>query len=374
MEAVGRLAGGIAHDFNNLLTSILGFSRLVYDKLDDGHPLREDLEEVLRAGDRAAMLTRQLLAFSRKQMIQAQPVNLNTIVVDMDKLLRRTLGEDIELVTLIDCDDATVKADPGLIEQMIMNLAVNSRDAMPHGGKLVIRTTRINLDEGYCGDHVEVQPGEYAVLSVRDTGIGMTDDVREHCFEPFFTSKEKGKGTGLGLTIVYSVVKQFGGFLDVITGPQAGTEIAVYFPVTDLPYEARVPREEIDLPRGRETILVVEDEDTVRRLTVRILESLGYRVLQAAHGGEALLLCERHLEPIHLILSDVVMPQIGGPELIERLQKIRNDFKVLYMSGFTDMPFVERNAGERGSLLMVKPFTKNTLALKVRSVLDSPRR
>ena len=374
MEAVGRLAGGIAHDFNNLLTSILGFSRLVYDKLDEGHPLREDIEEVLRAGDRAATLTRQLLAFSRKQMIQAQPLNLNTIVVDMDKLLRRTLGEDIELVTLIECDDATVKADAGLIEQVLMNLAVNARDAMPKGGKLVIRTTRITLDTGYCNDHVDARPGEYAVLSVHDTGVGMTEEVREHCFEPFYTSKEKGKGTGLGLTIVYSVVKQFGGFIDILSAPKAGTEIAVYFPITDLPREARAPREEVELPRGRETILVVEDEDTVRRLTVRILESLGYKVLQAAHGGEALLICERFTDPIHLILSDVVMPQIGGPELIERLQKLRSDFKVLYMSGFTDMPFVERNAGERGTLLMVKPFTKNTIALKVRSVLDSPRK
>jgi PAS domain S-box-containing protein len=370
MEAIGRLAGGIAHDFNNLLTSILGYSRLVTDELENGNPIKSDMEEIIHAGERAAALTKQLLAFSRKQMIQLQPINLNAVVLDMDKLLRRTLGEDIELVTLIDNEMGCINADAGLIEQAVMNLAVNARDAMPKGGSLTIQTATVRLDEEQCRSRVNVEPGEYVMVSVRDTGMGMSNEVKDHCLEPFFTTKEKGKGTGLGLSIVYSIVKQFGGFIDIETSPKNGTDIRMYLPAVEAAACELVARERVALPRGSETILVVEDEETVRRLAVRILESLGYQVLQARHGGEALLICERFEKPIQLVLSDVVMPHLGGQELIERLRRIRKDFKVLYMSGFTDEAFVRNAKDGQESALLLKPFTQETLAVRVRQILD----
>ncbi len=371
MEAIGRLAGGIAHDFNNLLTSILGYSHLVWDELDEGHPMRSDLDEIIRAGDRAAALTKQLLAFSRKEMIQAKPVNLNAVVMDLDKLLRRTLGEDIELVTVVDSEMGRVKADAGLLEQVVMNLAINARDAMPKGGTLTIQTSIIKLSAALAKNHPDARPGEYVALTVRDTGVGMSEEVREHCFEPFYTTKEAGKGTGLGLSIVYSIIKQFDGFVEIESQVNAGTAIHLYLPsIKDSPLNIPT-RELVELPRGTETILVVEDEDTVRRLVIRLLESLGYQVLQARHGGEALIICERHKGRIHLVLTDVVMPSIGGQELIERLLKIRTDFKVLYMSGFTDAHFVERGLGDQRAPLLVKPFTNEALAKKVRNVLDA---
>ncbi len=371
MEAIGRLAGGIAHDFNNLLTSILGYSRLIRDELGDGHPLSVDVDEVCRAGERAAALTKQLLAFSRKQMIQPQAISLNTVVMDMDKILRRTLGEDVELVTLLDDQMSYANADTGLFEQVIMNLAINARDAMPKGGSLTIQTQTVTIDDEYCSQHVDAKPGDYVLLSVRDNGEGMSDDVREHCFEPFYTTKETGKGTGLGLSIVYSVAKQFGGFLDIDTAPGRGTEVKVYLPVVRPPAGRAAPRAEADLPHGTETILVVEDEDTVRRLTVRMLESLGYHVLQARHGGEALLICERHKERIDLVLTDVVMPHIGGQDLVERLKVIRHDFKVVFMSGFTDEAFAHGTPDGHSASLILKPFTQETLAVRVRNMLDS---
>jgi PAS domain S-box-containing protein len=370
MEAIGRLAGGIAHDFNNLLTSILGYSRLVTDELEDGNPIKSDMEEIIHAGERAAALTKQLLAFSRKQMIQLQPINLNAVVLDMDKLLRRTLGEDIELVTLIDNEMGCINADAGLIEQAVMNLAVNARDAMPKGGSLTIQTATVHLDEKQCRGRINVEPGDYVMVSVRDTGMGMSNEVKDHCLEPFFTTKEKGKGTGLGLSIVYSIVKQFGGFIDIETSPKTGTDIRMYLPAVEAAACEMVARERVALPRGNETILVVEDEETVRRLAVRILESLGYQVLQARHGGEALLICERFDKPIQLVLSDVVMPHLGGQELVERLRKIRQDFKVLFMSGFTDESFVRNAKAGQEVALLLKPFTQETLAVRVRQILD----
>lgn len=370
MEAIGRLAGGIAHDFNNLLTSILGYSRLVTDEIDEGNPMRADMEEIIHAGERAAALTKQLLAFSRKQMIQLRPTNINAVVLDMDKLLRRTLGEDIELVTLIDNEMGCINADAGLIEQAVMNLAVNARDAMPKGGSLTIQTATVPIDEKQCRERVNVEPGEYIMISVRDTGTGMSKEIRDHCLEPFFTTKEKGKGTGLGLSIVYSIVKQFGGFIDIETSTATGTDIRMYLPAVEASVCEIAAREKVALPRGNETILVVEDEETVRRLAVRILESLGYQVLQARHGGEALLICERYEKPIHLILSDVVMPHIGGQELIERLRQIRQDFRVLYMSGFTDESFVRNSKDGREAELLLKPFTQESLAVRVRQSLD----
>jgi len=370
MEAVGRLAGGIAHDFNNLLTSILGFSRLISENLEPGHPMRADVEEIIRAGERAAALTKQLLAFSRKQAIQARPVYLNAILLEIDRLLRHTLGEDIELVTAAGSEPTCVRADSGLLEQVVMNLAINARDAMPRGGKLTIHTDTVLLDEAYCRTRVRCTPGRYALLSVSDTGTGMSPEILEHCFEPFFTTKERGKGTGLGLSIVYSIVNQFGGFLDIDSIEGKGTEVRIYFPCAEAP-SGRGPAEETQtIPRGTETILVVEDEDTVRRLTVRILESLGYRVLEARHGGEALLICERHKERIHLVLSDVVMPHIGGPDLVKRLREIRSDFRVLFMSGFTDTPFVEQEPDGQKAPLIFKPFTQEALANRIRSILN----
>ena len=370
MEAVGRLAGGIAHDFNNLLTSILGFSRLISENLEPGHPMRSDVQEIIGAGERAAALTKQLLAFSRKQAIQSRPVYLNAVLLEIDRLLRHTLGEDIELVTAAGPEMACVRADSGLLEQVVMNLAINARDAMPKGGKLTIHTDTVTLDEAYCQTHVRCTPGRYALLSVADTGTGMPPDVLEHCFEPFYTTKERGKGTGLGLSIVYSIVSQFDGFIDIDSVEGKGTAIRIYFPCVPPPSGQTAAGETQDLPHGTETILVVEDEDTVRRLTVRILESIGYRVLEARHGGEALLICERHKEPIHLVLSDVVMPHIGGPDLVKRLREIRSDFRVLFMSGFTDTPFVEQGPDGHKAPLIFKPFTQEALANRIRSVLN----
>ncbi len=370
MEAIGRLAGGIAHDFNNLLTSILGYSRLIKDELPEGSPFTNDLDEVINAGERAAALTRQLLTFSRKQAVQTRPVKLNGVVMDMDKLLRRTLGEDIELVTILDSEMGFANADTGLLEQIIMNLAINARDAMPRGGTLTIQTSTANLNDHFCACHAGVKPGRYVLLSVRDTGMGMSREIYERCFEPFFTTKEKGKGTGLGLSIVYSIVEQLNGFITVDSAPDRGSAFTAYFPAVAAATEKSQAYERIELPRGQETILVVEDEEAVRRLTVRLLESLGYKVLQARHGGEALLICERHEGQIDLVLTDVVMPHIGGQELVQRLMQIRKDFKVLYMSGFTDTAFVSREEGQGKTPLILKPFTNEALARRVRDMLD----
>ncbi|MBN1270037.1 MAG: PAS domain S-box protein [Kiritimatiellae bacterium] len=370
MDAVGRLAGGIAHDFNNLLTSVLGYSRIVHDQLGDGHPLQADLAEISRAGERAVNLTKQLLAFSRKQTVEARSLSLNAVVMDVDKLLRRTLGENIELVALLDSEMAYVKADAGLLEQVILNLAVNARDAMPEGGSLTIRTATIELSPEDCLTRVEVRPGRYVLLSARDTGVGMTPEVRDQCFEPFYTSKPQGKGTGLGLSIVYGIIKQFGGFIELDTSPGRGTEVRIYLPAAGPPAGMPEPRAKVELPRGTETILVVEDEETVRRLTVRILQSLGYNVIDAAQGGEALLICERHRAPIDLVLTDVVMPHIGGPEMVKRLRGIRSDFEVLYMSGFAEDAFVQGELGHDSPRFIAKPFTHEALALKVRAILD----
>jgi CheY-like chemotaxis protein len=303
-------------------------------------------------------------------MIEPRPINVNAIVLDMDKLLRRTLGEDVELITLIDNEMGCINADAGLIEQTIMNLAVNARDAMPKGGSLTLQTTTVRFDEKQCRGRINAEPGEYVMVSVRDTGMGMSSETRDHCMEPFFTTKEKGKGTGLGLSIVYSIVKQFGGFIDIESSPGMGTDIRMYLPAVDAAACDTGARDRVALPRGTETILVVEDEETVRRLAVRILESLGYQVLQARHGGEALLICERFEKPIQLVLSDVVMPHLGGQELIERLRKIRHDFRVLYMSGFTDESFVRNAKDGQEVALLLKPFTQETLAVRVRQILD----
>ena len=371
MEAVGRLAGGIAHDFNNSLTVIKGYSQLSVMELKQDDPLRGNIEEIQKAAERAANLTRQLLAFSRRQVLEMKVLDLNTSLKDVDKMLRRIIGEDIELVTLLADDLGKVKTDPGQIEQVIMNLAVNARDAMPNGGKLTIETVNVILDEEYARNHVAVKPGHYVMLSVSDTGCGMGPEVKERIFEPFFTTKEKGKGTGLGLSTVYGIVKQSGGNIWLYSEPGHGTTFKIYLPSVDEPIEEVAEKAAIDeIPRGNETILIVEDDEAVRKLAVRVLEKQGYTVLESHQEFEAMSFCKEREDPIHLILMDVVMPEMSGRQLIESLKQMRQDFKVLYMSGYTDNAIVHHGVLEKGVNFIQKPFTFEGLARKVREVLD----
>jgi two-component system cell cycle sensor histidine kinase/response regulator CckA len=371
MEAVGKLAGGIAHDFNNLITIIKGYGQISIDELKEGDPLKANLREIHKAAERAAALTRQLLAFSRRQIMEMKILNINGILADIEKMLRRIIGEDIQLVTVLAEDVGSVKSDPGQIEQVILNLAVNAKDAMPSGGTLTIETANAELDEAYARHHAAVTPGLYVMVSVSDTGVGMTQEVRERVFEPFFTTKEMGKGTGLGLSTVYGIVKQSGGNIWVYSEPGMGTTFKIYLPRVDEPLsemESRVIVEE--LPFGSQTILIVEDEDEVRRLATLILRKQGYNVLEASNGGEALLICERHKSPIDLLLTDVVMPGMSGREVAKRLARLHQVMKVLYMSGYTDNAVAHHGILEKGIAYIQKPFTVRDLAAKVREVLD----
>jgi two-component system cell cycle sensor histidine kinase/response regulator CckA len=371
LESIGRLAGGVAHDFNNLLTIIKGNSQLSLMDLKEEDPLRENLEEVVRASDRASDLIRQLLAFSRRQILEMRVLDLNTVLRDMDKMLHRLIGEDIELITLLADDLGRVKTDPGWVEQIIMNLAVNARDAMPSVGKLTIETANVELDEAYARNHIAVTPGRYVMLSMSDTGVGMTPEVRQQVFEPFFTTKEKGKGTGLGLSTVYGIVKQSGGNIWVYSEPDKGTTFKIYLPRVDEPLEELGERAEVkEVPRGTETILICEDEEDVLKLAGRILSGQGYTVLQASSTSKALEICKEQTQPIHLILTDVVMPQMSGRELLEQCRKVRVDFKILYMSGYTDYAITHHGVLEKGVNYIQKPFTVDGLARKVRAVLD----
>ena len=375
MEAVGHLAGGIAHDFNNLLTVISGNCELSLLELKEGDSLKGNIEEIKAAVDRATSLTRQLLAFSRRQILDTKVLDLNTIIRDLDKMLRRVIGEDIELVTLLSDGLGTVKTDPGWMEQVIINLAVNARDAMLSGGKLIIETTNVELDESYAHSHVAMKPGRYVKLCVGDTGIGMSPEVREHLFEPFFTTKEKGKGTGLGLSTVYGIVMQSGGNIWVYSEPGLGTTFKIYLPRVDESFEEmreKVTRQE--LPCGGETILVVEDEEDVRRLAVRVLERQGYTVLETSCGDDALVLSKERKEPIHMILTDVVMPGMSGRQLADQLLPLHPKMKVLYMSGYTDNAIVHHGVLEEGINYIQKPFTIDGLARKVREVLEKDPR
>ena len=371
IEAIGRLAGGIAHDFNNLLTVIKGYSQLSLLETEEGGPLRENIEEIKKAAEKAADLTRQLLAFSRRQILEMKVLDLNNLLVDLDKMLHRLIGEDIGLITLLADDLGRVKTDPGWVEQIIMNLAVNARDAMPNGGKLTIETANVELDEAYARGHIAVKPGRYVMLSVSDTGVGMTPEVKQQVFEPFFTTKEKGKGTGLGLSTVYGIVKQSGGNIWVYSERGQGTTFKIYLPRVDEPLEElkeRLVKEEF--PQGKETVLVVEDEEAVRQLAVRILKRQGYTVLDTPDGDSALVICEERKEPIHLILTDVIMPGMSGRQLVDRCSQVRQDFKVLYMSGYTDNAIVQHGVLVEGINYIQKPFTVDALARKVREVLD----
>jgi two-component system cell cycle sensor histidine kinase/response regulator CckA len=372
MEAVGALAGGVAHDFNNLLTAILGYCNLMLDDVPKEDPLRQDLEEIRSAGERAAALTRQLLAFSRRQMLQPQIVDINTLVRQLEKLLHRLLSEDIVLVTALAPDLHTVKVDPASIEQVLVNLAVNSRDAMPEGGQLTIETANVELDSAYAETHVTVIPGQYVMLAVGDTGEGIDAATKARIFEPFFTTKEQGKGSGLGLATVYGIVKQSGGYIWVYSEVGHGTVFKVYFPLAESHASAaHQAGSDADLKRqGWETVLLVEDEDAVRALAREVLRRYGYVVLEARHGVDALRLAERHTDDIHLMITDVVMPHMSGRELAERLCSVRPNMKVLFMSGYTDHAVMNR-ALTPGSSFLQKPFTPETFARKVRQVLDA---
>ena len=372
MEAIGQLAGGIAHDFNNLLTVIKGYSQIASMELKEGDPLKERIELIKRAADRAADLTRQLLAFSRRQILEFKVIDLNTALRNLEKMLRRVIGEDIELVIHLPEDLGGVKTDPGQIEQVIMNLTVNAKDAMPSGGKLTIETANVELDEEYARNHVAVKTGGYVMLAVSDTGMGMTPEVRNRVFEPFFTTKEEGKGTGLGLSTVYGIVKQSGGNIWVYSELGKGTTFKMYFPRVDEPLDEISEKVTVrkGLLRGSETILVVEDEEEVRKLIVRGLEGQGYRVLDAPQGFDAFLIGEEHQGPIHLLVTDVVMPKMSGRELAERILEILPEVKVLYMSGYTDNTIVHYGMLEKGVNYIQKPFTVEGLVQKVREVLD----
>jgi len=370
MEAVGRLAGGVAHDFNNLLTIINGYAQLLIEPISPQDPRRGHLKEILTAGERAASLTRQLLAFSRRQVLEPRVLNLNSVLADVAKMLRRLIGEDVELVATLKPDLGRVKVDPGQIEQVIMNLAVNARDAMPQGGKLFVETSNVEIDANYARSHSPMMPGKYVMVAVSDTGCGMDLETQAHAFEPFFTTKEKGHGTGLGLATVYGIVKQSGGFIWVYSVPGRGSTFKIYLPVVEEALPTAEPAEvPAELAKGSETVLVVEDEGGVRSLVCEALASHGYKVLEAAGAASALEISEKYTEPIHLLLTDVVMPQTGGKELAKGFSTLHPETKVLYMSGYTDDAIVRHGILERGTSFLQKPFQPRALLLKIREVL-----
>jgi len=372
MESIGLLAGRLAQDFNNLITVIQGYCDLLERKLPSGSPLLGELEQIRLVSKQAATLTRQLQAFSRKQIMRPRPINLNEVVTDMKNLLPRILGDDIELFTLLDPALDVVKADPGLVKQVIMNLAQNSRDAMPRGGRLAIETENVTLDAAYASEHLEVIPGPYVMLTVSDTGIGMDTATQARIFEPFFTTKEPDKGTGLGLSTVYGIIKQSGGNIRVYSEPGQGATFKIYLPQVE---EAAIPIQNAVAPaeflQGQETILVVEDEDSLREMICQTLRSYGYTVLEAHHGSEAILLCARYKGPIHLVLADVVLPGMNGAELRERLATLGRKMEVLFMSGYTEDTTALEGLSTAGAPFIEKPFKPNVLVSKIREVLDT---
>jgi signal transduction histidine kinase/CheY-like chemotaxis protein len=372
MEAVGRLAGGIAHDFNNLLTVITGYSQLLLGRRGSDAPDRVEIEEINTAGARAAALTRQLLAFSRRQVLQPKVLELNAVVGNMERMLRPLIGEDIALHTVLQPQLGRVLADPGQIEQVIMNLAVNARDAMPHGGRLTIETANVELNETYARRLLTITPGPHVLLAVSDTGCGMDAETQKRIFEPFFTTKERGKGTGLGLSTVYGIVKQSGGSIWVYSEPGRGTTFKIYLPRVEAPAESVEPdTARARPPTGTETILLVEDEAGVRSLGRAALQVYGYTVLEATDGDEAIRICDGRRDAIHLLVTDMVMPEMDGRTLAERLTARLPRMKVLYLSGYAGGAIVENGLLNTGAAFLPKPFTPLTLARKVREVLDA---
>jgi len=370
MEAVGRLAGGVAHDFNNLLTVITGYGDRIIERLDEHDPLRRGLDAIKKAADRAASLTEQLLAFSRQQVLAPKVLDLNAVVMNMDKLLRRLIGEDIELRTVLGRTLGRIKADQSRIEQVLMNLAVNARDAMPQGGTLTIETANVDLDASYVARFIWLVPGPYVMITVADTGCGMDLETKARLFEPFFTTKAQGKGTGLGLSTAYGIVKQSGGYIWVESEPNQGATFRICLPRVDEAVEHPVAERAVRrAPRGTETILLVEDEDDVRQLLREVLDSFGYTVLEARNGLEALALADEH-PGLDLLLTDVVMPLMSGRDLANRLVQRRGELKILYMSGYTDDTIIQHGVLEPGTAFLQKPFSPSILARKVREVLD----
>jgi len=366
MEAIGQLAGGIAHDFNNLLMGITGYSELAMLKLDSDDPSINYFKEIIKSADRAASLTRQLLAFSRKQILEPRIINCNEIIINMEKMLRRIIGENIDLVTVTAPELWSVKVDPGQIEQVMMNLVVNARDAMPKGGKLIIETANIEIDSRQSRKYPDLKPGSYILISVSDNGSGMTEEVKSKIFDPFFTTKKPGKGTGLGLATVYGIIKQSGGHISVSSEIGKGTSFKIHLPMVVDEAQSISSKVDVDkLPRGSETILVVEDEDVVRNLACKILMKQGYDVLEAQSGDDALLMCQSLKTSIDMLVTDVIMPNMGGPELYNRLREIYPLVKALFMSGYTDDKVLNRRIP-----YLQKPFELSTLAVKVREILD----
>ncbi len=374
MEAVGRLAGGIAHDFNNVLTAILGTGELLLADLPTHDPHRSDIEEILQAANRAAALTRQLLAFSRRQVLQPKVVDLNALMQNLERMLRRLIGEDVELVTVLAPEIGRVRADPSQLEQVLLNLCVNARDAMPHGGRLVIETANVSLAPDTTPEGVPIVPGDYVMVVVTDTGVGMDAETRAHLFEPFFTTKAIGQGTGLGLAMVYGVVKQSGGYITVTSQPEQGACFRIYLPRVASTAEAAAETPAPVPAGGGETVLLVEDEPSVRRLNRRALETAGYTVLEAADGAEAVTLAAGFEAPIHLLLTDVVMPGLNGLDLAKRLKAHRPSLQVVYTSGYPDTAHTADAGIEDDAPFLQKPYSADALTRKVREVLEVPRR
>ncbi|HTE16788.1 MAG TPA: ATP-binding protein, partial [Armatimonadota bacterium] len=370
MEAVGRLAGGVAHDFNNMLAVINGYSELCLSMLPPESPLSPSLEEIRKAGNRASALTRQLLAFSRKQLLKMQPLDLNDVAQNMSKMLRRLIGDHIDLQYALSPSPACIKADLSQTEQVIMNLVVNARDAMPAGGTLSVAVHAEELRAAAEAVGQMAPPGRYVALSIRDTGAGMEKALIPHIFEPFFTTKPVGEGTGLGLAMVLGIVQQSGGYIQVSSRPGEGTLFRILFPALEQPQVDGSPPAAAPLPGGTETVLLVEDDEAVRGLVRTVLQMHGYTVLEAADAGDALLLCERHRDSIDLVLTDMVMPGLSGNEVVELLREYGAPFKVLYMSGYTDDAVVRRGVLTAEMELIQKPFTPDALARKVRETLD----
>lgn len=380
MEGIGRLAGGIAHDFNNLLTGILGFAQIIKASLDPADPNQADLDEILNAGDRASRLARQLLALGKKAVVQFQVLDLNAVIAELDPLLRRTLGERIEMITELSPDLPPVETDTGMMEQLLMNLTANARDAMPNGGTLTLRTSRAQISEEDIAGRQHVNPGEYAMLSIRDTGVGMSERVQRHVFEPFFSTKEKGASGGFGLSTVYGIVKHSRGFIELESALGVGTEFRIFLPETQrtpdeikegVPITATADAPAAPTKDRRETILLVEDQPAVRRLVARDLAALGYRVLEAAHGGEGIEVFQREPDAVDLVLSDVVMPIMGGVDMVKTLREKRPDIRVIYMSGFTENLRLDEPGAVRPAALILKPFTTQTLDAEIRRQLDA---